>query len=155
MLENLEYLFKKRHKNLVISIEIKQLIHKKKSSTTNKVSCRKAGNFTNELFYLFIETFMQGLPYTYRIEIAESETTITIKILSDIGGDWTIIKTESNWLLTKTIDIQTLSTVCIIPETIWKLFSKEITRMQVYEKVTISENQKLEKTAINLIAVMA
>lgn len=64
-------------------------------------------------------------------------------------------KTESNWLLTKTIDIQPHSTVCINPETAWKLFSKGITRMQVYEKVTISGNQKLEKTALNLIAVMA
>ncbi len=115
----------------------------------------KQALFTKELFYPFIETFMQGLPHTYRNEIAEKGTAITVKVLSDNGGDWTIIKTVTNWILTKTKDIQAHSTVCINPETAWKLFSKGITPTQAYEKVTISGNQKLGETALHMISVMA
>ncbi len=97
---------------------------------------------------------MQALPSTYRNEIVETGTIITVKVLSEIGGEWTILKAETNWVLTKTKDIQPTATVCIYPETAWKIFSKEITPMQAFEKVTIYGNQKLGETALQMISVM-
>ncbi len=115
----------------------------------------KQALFTKELFYPFIDTFMFGLSHTYRKVNADTGTTITVKILTEIGGDWTIIKTETVWLLTEANNILPNSTVCITPDTAWKLFSKGITPEQAIDKIEILGDKKLGITALQMISVMA
>lgn len=115
----------------------------------------KQALFTKELFYPFIDTFMFGLPHTYRNVNADTGTTITLKVLTDIGGDWTIIKTDSIWQLTKTDNTSPVSTVSINPDIAWKLFSKGITPEQAFDKIEILGDKKLGETALQMISVMA
>jgi hypothetical protein len=44
---------------------------------------------------------MFGLPHTYRKVSVDTGTIITMNILTEIGEDWQIIKTETNSPLTK------------------------------------------------------
>jgi hypothetical protein len=74
----------------------------------------KQALFTRELFYPFIDTFMFGLPHTYRNVSADTGTTVTVKVLTEIGGEWTIIKTETNWQLTQTKNIKSNSIVQMV-----------------------------------------
>jgi hypothetical protein len=111
--------------------------------------------FTRELFYPFIDTFMFGLPHTYRNVNADTGTTVTVKVLTEIGGEWTIIKTETNWQLTQTKNIKSNSIVSIKPDTAWKLFSKGITPEQAFDKIEISGDEALGKTVLQMVSVMA
>ena len=110
---------------------------------------------TKELFYPFIDTFMYGLPHTYRNVSADTGTTITIKVLTEIGGEWTILKTETTWLLTDTKNSKPKSIISINPDTAWKLFSKGITPEQAFEKTEIFGDKKLGETALQMVSVMA
>jgi hypothetical protein len=115
----------------------------------------KQALFTKELFYPFMDTFMYGLPHTYRNVSADTGTTVTIKVLTEIGGEWTIIKTETTWQLTETINIIPNSIVSINPDTVWKLFSKGITPEQAINKIEILGDKKLGETTLQMVSVMA
>jgi hypothetical protein len=115
----------------------------------------KQALFTRELFYPFIDTLMFGLPYTYRNVKAEKGTTVTLKVLTDIGDEWNIIKTETEWQLTKAKTNLPIATVCISPDIAWKLFSKGIPPEQAFNEIQISGDQKIGEVALQMVSVMA
>jgi hypothetical protein len=118
-------------------------------------SVGKQALFTKELFCPFIDTFMYGLPHTYRNVSADIGTTITIKVLTEIGGEWTIIKTDTTWEFSETKNENPNSTVSVKPDTAWKLFSKGITPEQAISKIEILGDKNLGETALQMVSVMA
>lgn len=110
---------------------------------------------TRELFYPFIDTFMHGLPYTYRNVPADANTVVTVKVRTEIGGEWHIIKRDTDWQLTKVFNGTANATISISPQCAWKLFSKGISPEQALSEVEISGDQKLGEMALNMISVMA
>lgn len=116
----------------------------------------KQALFTKELFYPFINTFMQGLPHTYRNVEAAAGTTVSIKINTEIGGEWQLIRTATNWKLQQPQTANdSQATVLFSPDTAWKLFSKGINPRQAFNNVTITGDQQLGAVALQLVAVMA
>ncbi len=115
----------------------------------------KQGILTKELFYPFIDTFMYPLPHTYKNVPAATATVVQIKILTSIGGEWNIEKAGDHWILTKATNAVPASTVSIMPEVAWKLFSKGISPATVLDMVEISGDKELGKTALQMVSVMA
>ncbi len=115
----------------------------------------KPGILTRELFFPFIDTFMYGLPHTYRNVTADTGTVITINIVSEIGGRWSVMKTEENWKLTEAENLPITSTIIMQPGTAWKLFSKGMSPGQAYDEVEITGDRELGKVALQMVSVMA
>lgn len=115
----------------------------------------KQALFTQELFYPFINTFMYALPHTYRNVNARIGTKITVKVLTDIGGEWTIVKNELGWDFSKDTDGSSSSIIHINPETAWKLFSKSMTPEKALDEVKIEGDFDLGKIALEMVSVMA
>jgi hypothetical protein len=115
----------------------------------------KQGIMTKELYYPFLDTFMHALPHTYRDVDAEFGTVVAVEVLTDIGGQWNILKTESGWLLKKELNLEPDAHVVIDPDTAWKLFSKSRTPEQVADKVEMKGNKTLGEQALKMVAVMA
>ena len=111
---------------------------------------------TKELFYPFMDTFMYGLPHTYRNVTSRTGTLITIKILTDIGGEWHLIKTETSWELTKSPTHRpSNASISLEPDTAWKLFSKGISPEEAMEKVGITGSRQLAEVVLQMVSVMA
>ncbi|MBL7770058.1 MAG: maleylpyruvate isomerase N-terminal domain-containing protein [Flavipsychrobacter sp.] len=115
----------------------------------------KPGIMTRELFYPFIDTFMFAFPHTFKEVEAESGTVVSIEVTTGIGGIWSIIKTENDWNLDKSNNLQASAKLLIDPETAWKLFSKSWMPEQVIDKVKMDGDSNLAIQALNLVAVMA
>lgn len=115
----------------------------------------KPGIMTRELYFPFIDTLMNAFPHTFRDVNAETGTVVSIEVATDIGGIWSIIKTENGWNLDKSNNLQANAKLLIDPETAWKLFSKSWRPEQVIDKVKLDGERKLAKQALNLVAVMA
>lgn len=115
----------------------------------------KPGIMTKELYYPFIDIFMYAFPHTFKDIAAVPGTIVSIVVSSEVGGQWNIVKTESNWNLNKEIKLNSDASVIIRPDIAWKLFSKSLTPDQVLDKVQITGNQELGKHALNMISVMA
>ncbi len=115
----------------------------------------KPALFTKELFYPFINTFIQALLYTYRNTEAPQNTIISLIVTSEIGGEWSIIKKENHWEFINSFEADSTSIVKINPQDAWLLFSKGMTPIEAFEKVEILGDKELGKTALQIIAVMA
>ncbi|MFT3846342.1 MAG: maleylpyruvate isomerase N-terminal domain-containing protein [Lacibacter sp.] len=115
----------------------------------------KPGIITQELFYPFIETFMQALPYTYRSTDAEINTTVKVSVSTEAGGNWFLIKNTDGWYLSQEATDTIAASVEIDPATAWKLFSKGITPDEAKSAVTITGNKKLGETVLTMVSVMA
>ncbi len=115
----------------------------------------KEGLITKELFYPFIDTFMQGMPYTFRNTIADEGATVQIRVTSDAGGEWFVTRANNKWQLSKNRVHRISSTIVMDPGITWKLFSKGITPQEAKPFIAIQGNIVLAETALNLVAVMA
>lgn len=115
----------------------------------------KPGLFSPELFYPFIDTFMCGLPYTYRNVQAADGTVICVHVTTDAGGNWYLTRNNDQWQLAKETDKDIAATVTIDPDTAWKLFSKGITAVEAVSSVQLSGDIALGTVALQMVAVMA
>lgn len=115
----------------------------------------RPGLMTRELFYPFIDTFMRGMPHTYRNIAAADGTAVQLNVATEIGGSWFLLRREGGWHLTKEIPQVPDAAVTIDPDVAWKLFTKGITPQLAKEKAVIHGDAKLAEVALGLIAVMA
>jgi hypothetical protein len=114
------------------------------------------GIMTNELVYPVMDTFMCGLPYTYRSVVAMRETTVQISIETEIGGNWFLVQKENGWQLYRKLPPMTVSSsVHIPPDIAWKLFTKGISPATAMQQVSFKGNKELAQVALTLVAVMA
>lgn len=115
----------------------------------------KPGLMTKEFFYPFMDTFMLGLPYTFRNVAADEGTAIQVTITTDIGGTWFLVKGADRWTLEKVAPAKVNSEVQILPDIAWKLFSKSIRPEAVSKDIRITGNQDLGKVVLSMVSVMA
>lgn len=115
----------------------------------------KPGIMTRELFYPFINIFMQALPYTYRHVDAPIGTLMQLTVLTDIGGTWHLQKGEIGWQLHQGSVANADAVLSIDPELAWKLFSKSLRPDDVRRSVGIAGNETLAETALSMVSVMA
>jgi hypothetical protein len=120
-----------------------------------RAAVNRPGLMTRELFYPFIDTFMYGLPYTYRNVIADTGTTISITVSTEIGGQWYLTRKEDQWNLSRIRAGEPAASISIDPDTAWKLFSKGMSPQAARSFVTIEGNQVLGETALTMVSVMA
>lgn len=115
----------------------------------------KQALLTKTLFYPFIHTFMQALPYAYKNVKAQNDTIVAVIVTTEIGGQWSIIKKENNWEFIVSFDKEPTAIIKINPDDAWLLFSKGMTPQEAKEKVEIIGDNELAEAALNIIAVMA
>ncbi|GGM88851.1 hypothetical protein GCM10010967_21990 [Dyadobacter beijingensis] len=115
----------------------------------------KTGIMTPRLFRPLIETFLRGLPHTYRHTQAPEGTAVRIGIASDEVFEWFLIKTADGWVLSETSANAPEASVQLDADTAWKLFTKAIKPDEALTRSQLTGNKELAGVTLNLIAVMA
>jgi hypothetical protein len=115
----------------------------------------KPGIMTREFFYPLIDTFMQALPHTYRNVNGEEGTSIIVKVTSDLGGEWILVRSDKNWLLQKSQSANPVVEISIDPDTAWKLFTKGLSGAEAESKIKFSGDLALGKPILSMLSVMA
>ncbi len=115
----------------------------------------KPGIITKELFYPVMDTFMCGLPHTYRNTLAEDGTVLQITIDTENGGNWYLVRKQTAWQLSKQPEAGIHASLLMQPGTAWKLFTKGISPAEARKEVVIHGDESLASVALSLVAVMA
>lgn len=112
------------------------------------------GIMTRELFYPVMDTFMRGLPHTYRDVEAPEGTVISIAVDGETGGNWFLVYQQNQWQLS---DEQTKvdASLTIPPDIAWKVFTRGMEASTARPFVTITGDEALALKTLSLIAVMA
>ncbi|MGN7885878.1 maleylpyruvate isomerase N-terminal domain-containing protein [Dyadobacter endophyticus] len=110
---------------------------------------------TPRLFRPLIETFLRGLPHTYRHTQAPIGTAVRIAIKLDEVFEWFLVRAADGWLITDTEEGETAASVALDADTAWKLFTKAIKPDEALAMAHLTGNKELAGVTLNLIAVMA
>ncbi len=113
------------------------------------------GIMTPRLFVPLIETFLRGLPHTYRHTQAPVGTAVRIRIVLDENFERFLVKTEDSWTIAETFGGEPEASVTLDAGTAWKLFTKAIKPDEALSKSHLTGNKELAGITFNLIAVMA
>lgn len=113
------------------------------------------GIMTKELFYPFLDTLMYAFPPTFKQVPAPEQTVVSLRISTDIGGRWDIIKIADRWELSKGQTLKASSLVTMDPDTAWKLFSRSCKPEQVMDKVEMIGDRNLGEKVLEIVSFMA
>lgn len=110
---------------------------------------------TRRWLYPALDTFMRGLPYTYRTLSAAEGTHLVVSIRGDAGGDWTLGQHNQRWRLYQGAVAEPHARVHIDQETAWRLFTRGITPTEARLHLTIEGDEPLGAQLLSLLAIMA
>jgi uncharacterized protein (TIGR03083 family) len=102
-----------------------------------------------------LDTFMRGLPYTYRHLEAPDGTSISVKITGEAGGVWTLARESNKWRLLVGRDPKAASFVQIDQDLAWRLFTKSVTPKEAQRQVHIDGNKALGDQVLDMVSIMA
>jgi uncharacterized protein (TIGR03083 family) len=102
-----------------------------------------------------LDTFLRGLPYTYRELEAAEGTQIGVSITGEAGGDWTLYRTEQGWELYQGAVEAPHSRIQFDQDSAWRLFTKGATPAKVREHAVIAGDKQLGAQVFTLLAIIA
>lgn len=115
----------------------------------------KPSLLTRELYYPFIDTFMQALPYTYRNVDVANNTAIQITVTTEAGGDWFLQRIDNTWDLSKQKPSSINASIAMDPDLAWKLFTKGVSADTARQQVILNGEKELAEPVLKMISVMA
>jgi hypothetical protein len=102
-----------------------------------------------EWLYPVLDTFLRGLPRTYRSVKASQGISITVQIiLGEACGEWSLIRLEGNWGLFSGSIPQPACRVRIGQDLAWRLFTKAISPENAQNQVMIEGDLTLGSVAL-------
>jgi uncharacterized protein (TIGR03083 family) len=102
-----------------------------------------------------LDTFVRALPHTFSNVDAEDGTTVSLRIMGEAGGVWTLAREDRDWHLLVGLDADTASCVNISQDLAWRLFTKGVNREDARRQVHIDGDLALGSHILNMVAIMA
>jgi len=102
-----------------------------------------------------LDTFLRGLPHTYRDTQAEEGSSVVFIITGEAGGEWTLKRESGAW---KLYAGESDTAVCLVrmeQDAAWRLLTKGLSQEEAAERVEISGDDRLGKPILGMLAVMA
>lgn len=100
-----------------------------------------------------IQLFMYSVPFWYRDIIADEGSSLNIEITGRSGGNWSLQRIKSDWILTEEI-IKTDLRITMTDDTAWRFFTRSNPLESFRNKVEMSIENDLLKNFMNVKAIM-
>jgi uncharacterized protein (TIGR03083 family) len=110
---------------------------------------------TRRWLYPALDTFVRGLPYTYRDIAAVEGTQLVIAIRGEAGGTWTLSKASQRWQLYQGAVEQPDSRVQLDQDSAWRLFTNGLSPAEARAHLVIEGDETLGVQLLSLLAIMA
>lgn len=114
----------------------------------------RPGIMTPGLYHPVLDTFLRGLPHTFRNVTASEETALLVEIAGDCGGHWCLLRKDHAWSFTGAMPQEIAAHVTIPQEIAWRIFTKGIDRETARAEVTISGDTELAGHVLGLVAIV-
>jgi uncharacterized protein (TIGR03083 family) len=110
-------------------------------------------------FHPVLDTFMRGLPHSYRDVVAAPGTVITLTLTGSVDDSWHLLREEAGWFLYSDVDdapdgVPTC-TITLPDEVAWRLFTKGMTTEQARSQTTISGDVALAEPVLRMVSILA
>ncbi len=102
-----------------------------------------------------LDTFIRGLPRTFRNLEASNGTSVSVQITGESGGEWSLIKEDTGWQLFVGHAPQAICRVQFDQDLAWRLFSKGISKKEAKRQVNMDGNSALGEQVLEMVSIMA
>src|SRR5262249_24583037 len=102
-----------------------------------------------------LDTFLRGLPHTYRAAQADEGASVTFNITGEAGGAWTLKRGGGAWTLYSGSNAGSNSEVRMDQDTAWRLLTKGLSREEAAARVEIAGDHRLGEPILGMLAVLA
>lgn len=102
-----------------------------------------------------LDTFMRGLPRTFRNLKAKNGTSVSVRITGEAGGEWSLVREGFEWKLLTGCDPLAACCVWIDQGLAWRLFTKGVSREDAKRQVQIDGNAVLGEQVLEMVSIMA
>jgi hypothetical protein len=103
-----------------------------------------------EFYFPYLNTVMQALPYTYSTVNSFVGATVTVEIVGDAGGLWSIVKNELGWSLMTSVANNPTALIYIDQQIAWLLFSGAINPLDAVQYYQLHGDTELASHALKL-----
>jgi uncharacterized protein (TIGR03083 family) len=102
-----------------------------------------------------LDTFVRGLPRTFRDLDASEGSRISVQIPGEAGGSWTLVKDSLQWQLYEGLDPNANSIVQIDQDLAWRLFTKGVSTEASRPAIQIEGDARLGEQVLKMVSIMA
>ena len=101
-----------------------------------------------------LDTFLRGLPHTYRETLADEGSSVAFTITGEAGGTWMLRREGGAWRL-YTGEGAASCVVWMDQDAAWRLLTKGLSREEAETRIEIIGDHRLGKPILGMLAVMA
>lgn len=102
-----------------------------------------------------LATFAYALPQTFRDVDALEGTIVSLTVIGEAGGSWSLVREESGWQLSIGKPDQPQAEVELPADTAWRLFTRGIPKEKALAQAKMSGNQRLAEKVLGTTAIIA
>jgi uncharacterized protein (TIGR03083 family) len=102
-----------------------------------------------------LDTFLRGLPHTYRETQADERSSVAFIIAGEAGGAWTLKREGGAWSLYTGEGEGAACEVRMDQDAAWRLLTKGLSREEAEARIEIIGDHRLGKPILGMLAVMA
>jgi uncharacterized protein (TIGR03083 family) len=108
-----------------------------------------------EWLFPVLETFLRGLPHTYRETQADEGSSVVFVIAGEAGGAWTLRREGGAWSLYTGEGEGAACEVRMDQDAAWRLLTKGLSGEEASARIEIIGDDRLGKPILGMLAVMA
>lgn len=112
------------------------------------------GLTSRKWLYPVLDTFIRGLPHTFRAVDAPESTTVAIEISGPAGGSWALVRESEKWPLYIGSPKSASARVELGQDAAWRLFTKGLSPAAALARAAIAGDAQLGRQALELVAIM-
>ena len=102
-----------------------------------------------------LSTFARALPQAFRTSEAPEGTIVTLTILGDSGGRWSVQREDQAWCLYRGASEHPEAEVSLHEDIAWRLFTRGISREQAQANDTITGDRRLGDWIFEMVSIIA
>ena len=101
-----------------------------------------------------LDTFVRGLPRTFRNLQVEDGTSVLVQIIGEAGGEWMLVSEGLKWQLFAGRDPQATCIVQIDQDLAWRLFTRGINPEDARQQIQIDGDATLGEQVLKMVSIM-
>jgi hypothetical protein len=113
------------------------------------------GLTSRKWLYPVLDTFLRGLPHTYKNIESRDGTSIQLVVTGEAGGEWVLSRKNHAWELYTGDDPNTVCQVRLSQDAAWRLMTNGLSAEEASSRIEIEGEKALGAPFLKMLAVMA
>ena len=115
----------------------------------------RPGLYERRLFEPVLDTFVRGLPHTFRDVEAARGIVVQLSVTGALQKTWSLVRDDGSWKLFDGADQRKDATVTIEAEDAWKIFTRGIRGGEADRRAEVSGDRRLGEKILQMVSIIA